>query len=190
MLLRSLALLVAASLISPDYRCLAALGAARCDCITPGPPRVAQAEAVALFLVQVEEVGPARIPFHGGRDTYDGRLVRGRVLAAWPTGTSVSPDTIASPLGRPRLARPAAPPLADSLVTFGTGVGGGDCGFSFRAGQTYLVYATGRREALHTSICSRTRPLEEATEDLEALGMPMADRRSSRSGLPEAVTPN
>ena len=49
-----------------------------------------------------------------------------------------------------------------------TGMGDGDCGNSFRLGGQYLVYAY-RTEGkmLSTSICTRTRPLSEATADLE-----------------------
>ncbi len=41
-------------------------------------------------------------------------------------------------------------------VTIFTGRGGGDCGYQFEVGGTYLVYATGVRERLSTSICLRT----------------------------------
>src|SRR5215204_4317253 len=52
-----------------------------------------------------------------------------------------------------------------------TGRGGGDCGYYFRKGETYLVYAFGGRDGkpLATSICSRTRPVADASEDLEFL---------------------
>ena len=54
-------------------------------------------------------------------------------------------------------------------VEVGTGMGGGDCGYGFRVGERYLVYAyrdekTGK---LSTSICTRTRPLTRAGEDLQ-----------------------
>ena len=39
-----------------------------------------------------------------------------------------------------------------------TGSGGGDCGYPFKVGQTYLVYATPNQGLLVTSICSPTRP--------------------------------
>ena len=40
-----------------------------------------------------------------------------------------------------------------------TGLGSGDCGFGFRLGGQYLVYAYRNKEnVLSTSICSRTRP--------------------------------
>ena len=49
-----------------------------------------------------------------------------------------------------------------------TGLGGGDCGYSFRVGETYLVYAYRDKEngQLGTSICTRTRALAQATDDL------------------------
>lgn len=55
-----------------------------------------------------------------------------------------------------------------------TGAGGGDCGYDFREGRTYLVYAH-RNQAtgqLGAGICSRTAPVEEAGEDLEYLRGP------------------
>ena len=50
-----------------------------------------------------------------------------------------------------------------------TGSGGGDCGFTFQTGASYLIYvyrhpATGR---LSTGICSRTKLLANASEDLK-----------------------
>ena len=45
------------------------------------------------------------------------------------------------------------------------------CGYSFREGRTYLVYAHGNAEGrLSASICSRTRRLRDARADLEELG--------------------
>ena len=52
-----------------------------------------------------------------------------------------------------------------------TGCGGGDCGYDFREGVRYLVYAYPHTETgkLHTGICQRTRPLSEAAENLAYL---------------------
>jgi hypothetical protein len=52
-----------------------------------------------------------------------------------------------------------------------TGWGGGDCGYDFRENDRYLVYAYPHTETgkLYTGICQRTRPLTEASEDLEYL---------------------
>ena len=73
-----------------------------------------------------------------------------------------------------------------------TGGGGGDCGYDFKAGERYLVYAYEseggalsesmsrtviapskrtlvKRNVLSASICSRTRPLARAQDDIELL---------------------
>src|SRR6186997_2980359 len=47
-----------------------------------------------------------------------------------------------------------------------TGWGGGDCGYGFKLGQRYLVYAYREEDKrLSTSICTRTRLLTEADDD-------------------------
>jgi hypothetical protein len=69
------------------------------------------------------------------------------------------------------------------------------CGYSFAAGSRYLVYAyqAGSEQLLFTSICTRTRPMNEAAEDLAALGpatVPVragTGRRESEGGLPPAL---
>jgi hypothetical protein len=49
-----------------------------------------------------------------------------------------------------------------------TGISGGDCGYGFKTGETYLVYAHLDKQSgrLSTSICTRTRPLAQAKDDL------------------------
>ena len=55
-----------------------------------------------------------------------------------------------------------------SDVEVQTGMWDGDCGYRFRLGGQYLVYAyLNDKKKLVTSICTRTRPISEATEDLE-----------------------
>lgn len=45
------------------------------------------------------------------------------------------------------------------------------CGYGFKEGRTYLVYAHGdEAEKLMTGLCSRTRRLKDARGDLEELG--------------------
>jgi hypothetical protein len=51
-----------------------------------------------------------------------------------------------------------------------TGRGGGDCGYSFEVGQTYLVYAgRGVEGLLGVNICSRTVAGQDAGLDIQAL---------------------
>lgn len=55
-------------------------------------------------------------------------------------------------------------------ATVEAGYAGGDCGYPFEIGQSYLVYANRTPEGhFTTSICSRTRPVREATDDLAYL---------------------
>lgn len=53
-----------------------------------------------------------------------------------------------------------------------TGRGGGDCGFEFKVGEEYLVYAYGEDD-LSANICSRTKGLNRADDDISFLGKPI-----------------
>ena len=56
-------------------------------------------------------------------------------------------------------------------VTLATGQGGGDCGYKFEVGQSYLVYAYGPDVTrLSTNICQRTAALTDAAADIKLLG--------------------
>ncbi len=56
-------------------------------------------------------------------------------------------------------------------VVIHTGQGGGDCGFGFEEGESYLVYAYADDNGdLHANICSRTALLSDAEGDLAKLG--------------------
>lgn len=60
--------------------------------------------------------------------------------------------------------------ISGTEVEIVTGRGGGDCGYSFRMGGRYLVYAYRSQNQLATNICSRTKPFADANEDLAFLG--------------------
>jgi hypothetical protein len=81
------------------------------------------------------------------------------------TGIEVSPkwDQIAVKLLVEDTFRGA---LGGNDVEIVTGMGGGDCGYNFEKGKKYLVYASEHRGRLYAGICSRTRLLSEAAEDL------------------------
>ena len=70
--------------------------------------------------------------------------------------------------------------VAGSEVEIFTGRGAGDCGVSFQTGQRYLVYANRYKDKLTTSICMRTKPFNQATEDIAFLG--------TLSSAPQGVT--
>lgn len=53
-------------------------------------------------------------------------------------------------------------------IVIETGLGGGDCGYGFRRGLDYIVYASKKPGgAFSTGICSPTRLVEDAAEDLK-----------------------
>jgi len=92
--------------------------------------------------------------------------------------------------------------ISVSEVDVATGGGGGDCGYNFKAGERYLVYAyrSGadalssaasrtvfgggskaiKQDALTTTICSRTRTLSEAQDDLELIRALIAGKPQTR----------
>lgn len=65
-----------------------------------------------------------------------------------------------------------------------TGLGDADCGYGFRLGGQYLVYAyADDKKRLSTSICTRTRELAHADPDLEYInGLPKAPPGGTISG--------
>lgn len=55
-----------------------------------------------------------------------------------------------------------------------TGWANGDCGYPFRRGERYLVYATSWNGESYTGICHDTKPLSEAGGEVEILkSLPM-----------------
>ena len=52
--------------------------------------------------------------------------------------------------------------------TVSTASYGAACGYPFKEGQEYLVYAWGKK--MEVNLCGRTAPLSEASADLQALG--------------------
>lgn len=60
---------------------------------------------------------------------------------------------------------------AADTVTVHTPDNSAACGVAFTPGEAYLVYASGADE-LGVNLCSRTRPLAGAEDEVEALGEP------------------
>lgn len=57
------------------------------------------------------------------------------------------------------------------VVSVFTSSGSASCGYGFKKGRTYLVYTGGSPQGqLSTSICSRTKRLNKAGDDLRVLG--------------------
>jgi len=72
-------------------------------------------------------------------------------------------------------------------VRLKTGSSGAMCGRQYNKGATYIVYASIRDNEVHDSLCSRTRTLEHATDDLSTLGEGTVPR--SRGGVGRPAPP-
>ena len=117
-----------------------------CSCMGPNPVCSAYAKTDVLFVGKVLEIVEPDPPIDQStpRELFQSRLVRLSVNESFRGDAS-------------------------NMVSVLTGRGGGDCGYPFKVGETYLVYASKVNGSLQTGICSRTRPLDQAVEDLEFL---------------------
>jgi hypothetical protein len=124
---------------------VAALACARdavaCSCMSSGPPCQAAFQVDAVFIGTVRSIDLRKVPMDGMATPVDRRMVH---------------------IAVERVVRG----VEGTVVDVWTGMGGGDCGFDFKAGERYVVYAWRRDGALTTGICSRTRLLSDAAEDL------------------------
>ncbi len=128
--------------------------AGACSCLSPPPPLVA--------LVRSDLVCTGRVT---------------RILD--PGDDPSSSRTLRCTLSAVHMWK-GARPSGDSLVVE-TSAGSASCGYPFRLGRDYLVYCAGRTGRPSTGLCTRTRPLEQAAEDLDAF------RRAGNGVDPERI---
>ena len=118
----------------------AARDASACTCLQSGPACQDYWRAGAVFLGRVDSI--SRQAAKQSSRLPGTRRVTLTVIEAF---SGVSPGTI----------------------EVRTGMGGGDCGYGFRQGAEYVVYAQRNEEGqLTVSMCSRTRQVEQASDDL------------------------
>ncbi len=113
-----------------------------CSCLGGLPICQSLWTTPAVFSALVLEVTP--VPNRPDQDFMPQRIARLQVEQAWKGNAS-------------------------GIVEVSTGSGGGDCGYDLVVGTRYLIYAHARDGRLVVSICSRTKPLAEAAEDLAYL---------------------
>jgi hypothetical protein len=135
---------------------LAGRNAMACSCMNPGTPCEGYGKAAAVFVGTVTGVRDTQRP--QAKDVNERRKQEDAGEIDW------------SPLAYKFSVEQAYLGVAGSEVEIFTGSGGGDCGFQFQTGQRYLVYAYRYKDRLSTSICSRTKPFNKATEDIAFLG--------------------
>jgi Carboxypeptidase regulatory-like domain len=115
-----------------------------CSCAMSGPPCQATWRSDVVFAGTVISMAPIEVVSAGFRHQ------------SMQVAFNVEQRFLNAPAGR---------------IEVVTGMGGGDCGYRFTVGMKYLVYANKNEESsrLTTGICSRTRPLAEAKDDLQYL---------------------
>jgi len=120
-------------------------GAFACDCGDPGPPCKAFGNTPTVFAGRVVKIATTSVKVPSG-DPYEYRLIFLEVERSYRGSVGVTAEVV-------------------------TGSGGSDCGYDFRQGEHYLVYAYPHPQSgkLYTGICQRTRPISGAGDDLDYL---------------------
>lgn len=147
----------AATVVTATVAVMPVFDVLACSCVPPPPPGEAASQADAVFEARVESVEEMVRPPGAGDDRPLGRNYRLAVTRAWK-GVHAGEE-----------------------ITLWTGLGHGDCGFRFELSGTYLVYAYRLSgDTLTTNLCTRTRTLADASEDLAALGLPVSTGSPAR----------
>ncbi len=136
-----------------------------CSCFAPGPACQEAWESAAVFTGTVLNIfepplleRAQGVPLLSNRGNAEELARRGATVRAPFLRRSVH-FQIAEAL--------AGAAAGKEQINIQTGLGGGDCGYPFRRGETYLVYARRLPEGtLETGICTRTKLLTDAGEDL------------------------
>jgi hypothetical protein len=141
---------------------VAADSALACSCMQSGPPCQAYFTSDAVFVGTVQGISIKKVPEPAIDRDIDRKFVRFAI------------DGMTRGVQGPQ-------------VELWTGMGGGDCGFDFKQGERYVVYASRHPDgALSTGICSRTRKASdaEAAEDLRYIAsVPAAGRGAQVTGV-------
>ena len=119
-----------------------------CSCIVPGTPSEELEKSAAVFtgkVLSIEKNQRLKIPVVSSDDPTDiarKLKVNFQVDRVWKG-------------------------YASETMSLGTAQYGASCGFTFVEGGEYLVYS---RDGATVSLCSRTKLISDAQEDLDALG--------------------
>ena len=127
-----------------------------CSCVPPDPPKEALAKSDVVFLGTVVSVREYERD-DGLLSSTDPTTVEFSVRTVWK-------GTVSQPM----------------FLT--TRRWSESCGYPFLEGVTYVVYS---RDGLTVSLCSRTRPFSEATDDLIELGQGQVPTSNSTTPKPD-----
>ncbi len=115
-----------------------------CSCVYVGAPLCQTFwNDDAVFVGEVQTIETITVPMEAGNSTIQAqqRVVRFKVSKTYRGNVA-----------------------AEIIVQ--TGVGGGDCGYPFETGRSYLVFGNIYEGTIHTGICRPTQPVEQAEQAL------------------------
>jgi len=141
---------IAAFALAGSLAFLASRDLAACSCAPPPPPKEALGKASAVFsgkVVRMEKPKPRQ-----GAGPIRPTQAFGKVKVVIQVSRVWKGD-----LGKE--------------VTLTTNASSAACGYGFRPDEVYLIYCHGEKHALSTNLCTRTKPLADAGEDLTELGV-------------------
>jgi len=128
-----------------------------CSCVQPAPSKESLEQSTAVFAGKVIDIdAPSGIIV----DSADPVRVTFEISKIWK-----GPDY-------------------ETLVLT-TARDGASCGYGFEENEEYIVYAYGEENKLSTGICSRTRLLAKAQEDLQDLGAGDLPTNSGSNYVPQ-----
>ena len=128
-----------------------------CLCIQPAPPQESLEQSTAVFVGKVIDID---VPSGIVVSSADPVKVTFEVSKIWK-----GPDY--------------------KTLVLTTARDGVSCGYSFKQNDEYIVYAYGEENKLSTGICSRTRLLASAQDDLQELGEGNLPTNSGSSYMPQ-----
>jgi len=128
-----------------------------CSCVQPAPPKESLEQSTAVFAGKVIDI-----------DVPSGIIV-----------SSADPVKVTF-----EVSKIWKGPDYETLVLT-TARDGASCGYGFKENEEYIVYAYGEENKLSTGICSRTRLLANAQEDLQDLGVGDLPTNSGSNYVPQ-----
>lgn len=154
-----------------------------CSCVPPGPPQEELRKSTAVFTGRVDRIDRFVVASTGEEVSFivvrafeDVKSLQFEKLLSY--GVAITLDIGETWKG-----------VSGGTIALLGGAGGGDCGYDFREGERYIVYAYTSlaygEPTLGTSICTRTRLLADADTDLASLGEGVAPTPPADTGAEE-----
>jgi hypothetical protein len=139
-------------------------GASACSCVPPGSVQEETARSTRAFAGRVTNIEERSQEMYSGWLSSAIQWIKGLFGVPAPPDHQFYPHMLVTFQILETFKGPKA-----SDVQLSTGMGGGDCGYLFETGKTYVVYAHGVEGDLGAGICSLTGPASDPRSGLSVL---------------------